>query len=109
MELNGLPVTGSWLHYRYGLHPPPGNKLMTSSSRETQPVMSSFTETMKKANIFLNDVVSDNSLPLAKVPGMYRFEFNLEHVADTYLKLDNWGKVSIFIFFNSIVEKINLK
>ena len=38
------------------------------------------------------------SLPLAKVPGIYRFQFKLDYVADTYLKLNQWEKVIYVIF-----------
>ena len=53
---------------------------------------------MKRINAVLDDDshnnIDDTSLPLAKVPGMYRFQFKLDHVADTYLKLNQWEKVS---------------
>ena len=94
-----------WLHYRYGLHPP--NNIMSSTFDHT--ATNTFTDTMKKINAILDDsnghtTAANNdghtSPPqLATVPGMYRFQFKLDHVADTYLKLNQWEKVIHFNFF----------
>uniref|UniRef100_A0A7M5WZQ4 Beta-galactosidase n=2 Tax=Clytia hemisphaerica TaxID=252671 RepID=A0A7M5WZQ4_9CNID len=105
--LSGAPITGDWEHFRYGIYRQNTPEAPVRESEEENHrlggfaahrpfdeqalvIVNSFTEHIPKVQkLFTSTQVQDGWVG---PPALYGITFVLEEVADTYLKLDQWGK-----------------
>ena len=97
-----MPITGDWEHFRYGIYrqntPEKEENNFTEGFYAQRPfdeqvpkIVNSFTEHVPKLQrLYTNTEAQEGWVG---PPALYGISFVLDEVADTYLKLDQWGKV----------------